>query len=374
MDNDSLDHGLPNNPYNKHAWIAGNPEIGDGVWIGAFCLIDALYAPLKIGKGCDISSGAQILTHSTVKRCITEREFNGIESAPVEIGEHCFIGTNAVVLMGAKIGHHSVVGAGAVVAEGAVIPPFSVVGGVPAKVIGSSKKFLKDLKKISISIVIPAFNEEETIKKVVLEAKAALSKITQDFEIVIVDDGSIDNTGKIIDRLGKENRKIKPIHHKKNKGFTGAMKTSLFSATKNLVFLAPGDGQFDFKHLKSFVEKIRDHDIAIGYRTAKEYSPIRNLNSLSFHLLCRFLFKIKFKEISTVSMWRRSILQGITIESDDRSAMFLPEIIYKSLQKKAKFVEVPITWRLRQGGIAKGANIKVILKTLSQMFKLWLIS
>ncbi len=161
---DDFDHGIPNNTYNRHAWILGNPEIGEGVWIGAFCVIDALHSSLKIGSGCDISSGAQIITHSTVRRCISERKLNFIDKASVEIGDHCFIGTNAVILMGTKIGHHSVIAAGAVVGESSKIPPYSLVAGVPAKIIGSSKKYLKNLSAESISVVIPAYNEEQTIE------------------------------------------------------------------------------------------------------------------------------------------------------------------------------------------------------------------
>lgn len=137
-------HGLPDNKYNEHAWIVGNPDIGEDVWIGAFCLVDAGHAPLIVGRGTDIASGAQILTHSTVRRCISEREYDRVDSAATKIGEYCFIGANAVVLMGADIGHHSVVGAGAVVTEGMVVPPYSVVAGVPARIIGSSRALLKE--------------------------------------------------------------------------------------------------------------------------------------------------------------------------------------------------------------------------------------
>lgn len=136
-------HGFPPNPYNPHAWILGKPKIGEDVWIGAFTLIDAKYADLTVGKGCNISSGSQILTHSTVRRTVSERKYPHVDAAPVVIGDYCFIGTNAVILMGSTIGHHSVVAAGSVVLEDTVIPPYSLVVGVPGKVIGSSKKYLK---------------------------------------------------------------------------------------------------------------------------------------------------------------------------------------------------------------------------------------
>src|SRR5882757_577181 len=125
---------LPENPYHKLAWIAGQPEIGAGTWIGAFTLIDGL-GGLKIGRGCNISSGAQILSHSTVRRCVTERKHPHVDKKPTTVGDFVFIGANAVVQMGADIGHHSIVGAGAVVLENAVVPPYSLVVGVPARVV-----------------------------------------------------------------------------------------------------------------------------------------------------------------------------------------------------------------------------------------------
>jgi carbonic anhydrase/acetyltransferase-like protein (isoleucine patch superfamily) len=125
---------LPQNPYNPHCWIAGSPTIGEGTWIGAFTLIDGL-GGLKIGKGCNISSGAQILSHSTVRRCLSEERYDKVDQKATEVGDNVFVGANAVVQMGAKIGDHCVIGAGAVVLEDTVIPPYSLVAGVPARVV-----------------------------------------------------------------------------------------------------------------------------------------------------------------------------------------------------------------------------------------------
>jgi acetyltransferase-like isoleucine patch superfamily enzyme len=127
-------HPLPQNPYNPFCWIAGEPTIGEGTWIGAFTLIDAL-GGLKIWKGCNISSGAQVLSHSTVRRCVTERRYDKVDHKATELGDYVFVGANAVIQMGSKIGDHSVIGAGAVVLEDAVIPPYSLVAGVPARVV-----------------------------------------------------------------------------------------------------------------------------------------------------------------------------------------------------------------------------------------------
>ncbi len=126
--------GLPPNPYNPHAWIASDPEIGEGTWIGAFTLIDG-QGGLTIGKGCNIACGAQILTHSTVKRCVSERRYPSVDRKSTTIEDYVFVGANAVILMGCHVGHHSVIAAGAVVLEDTRIPPYSLVAGVPSRVV-----------------------------------------------------------------------------------------------------------------------------------------------------------------------------------------------------------------------------------------------
>ncbi len=123
---------LPPNPWNEHAWVVGEPEIGEGTWIGAFTVIDGS-GGLRIGAGCDVSSGVQIYTHSTAKRCVSGRRFPDPERSPVTIGDRVFLGANAVVNMGVTIGDEAVVAAGAVVTGD--VAPRTVVAGVPARVV-----------------------------------------------------------------------------------------------------------------------------------------------------------------------------------------------------------------------------------------------
>jgi acetyltransferase-like isoleucine patch superfamily enzyme len=127
-------HGIPENRFNAHAWIIGEPKIGDRTWIGAFTVIDGS-GGLEIGSNCDISCGVQIYTHSTVHRVISEGTYNSVDRQSTRIGDFCHIGANAVVLMGCDISDHCVVAAGAVVLENTKVPPFSVVVGVPGRII-----------------------------------------------------------------------------------------------------------------------------------------------------------------------------------------------------------------------------------------------
>ncbi|MEQ1735401.1 MAG: acyltransferase [Rhodoglobus sp.] len=126
--------GLPVNPYNPLAWIVGEPTIGAGTWIGAFCVIDGS-GGLTIGAGCDIASGVHIYTHSSALRCVSGREYTEVDRAPVTIGDRVFIGANAVINKGITIGDESIVAAGSVVTKD--VAPRTVVAGVPAKVTGT---------------------------------------------------------------------------------------------------------------------------------------------------------------------------------------------------------------------------------------------
>ena len=87
---------LPDNPWHEHAWVVGTPVVGEGTWIGAFTMIDGS-GGLRIGAGCDISTGAQIYTHSSAKRCVSGRRFDLVERAPVVIGDRVFVGAGAIV-------------------------------------------------------------------------------------------------------------------------------------------------------------------------------------------------------------------------------------------------------------------------------------
>jgi glycosyltransferase involved in cell wall biosynthesis len=224
----------------------------------------------------------------------------------------------------------------------------------------------------SIAITIPAYNEEATIAAVFRQARSAISKITDNYEIVLVDDGSRDNTGTIMDTLKRNYRAhTVVVHHKNNKGFSGAMKTCYERASKDLIFLGPADGQFNYLEVQWFVDAIRDKDVVVAYRIFNQEPWYRKINSFVYHALARLLFGIKLRELSSCIMYRRSVRDAIEISADPYSCLFLSEFIYKAMHKDYRIGQVPIHFYKRKGGKAKGTNPKMIIKTIAEMFRFW---
>lgn len=228
-------------------------------------------------------------------------------------------------------------------------------------------------KRVSLTISIPAFNEEETLEKVVNEALIELKKITTNYELVLVDDGSTDKTKKIMESFAKIDNHVKIVYHKKNLGFSGAIKSSFENASKELVLLAPADGQFNFKELPEFVRAINGCDAVLAFRKINHEPFIRRFQSWFYHNLSKTLLRLTVKEIPTISLWRRASLQKLTITVNPRSNMALPQLIYQSSKLGYKFAQIPIIWHPRRGGEAKGRiNLFLIFSTLIEMGKLFL--
>ena len=226
--------------------------------------------------------------------------------------------------------------------------------------------------KVSVSITIPAFNEEATIVAVFQQAKAVVSRITNNYEIVLVNDGSTDRTGAIMDRLKKRHaRHVEVVHHRSNRGFSGAMKSCYNSATKELIFLGPADGQFDYRELPLFVRVIHNRDIVVAYRSHNQERWYRKFNSFIFHGLMRTLLGIRLRELSSCIMYRKHVRDAVAISADDFSCLFLPELIYKSMKKRYNIGQVPIHFYRRAGGSQKGTNPKMILRTVTEIIRFW---
>ncbi len=124
---------------------------------------------------------------------------------------------------------------------------------------------------MKLSVFFPVFNEEGNVEETVRKAKEVLENLQlEDYEIIIVNDGSTDNTKNVVERLAKKNGKTRAINHPKNLGYGEALKSGFYNAKYEVIVYTDGDGQFDFSEIHKFLENIKDYDLLIGYRIKRQ--------------------------------------------------------------------------------------------------------
>ena len=222
----------------------------------------------------------------------------------------------------------------------------------------------------SITITIPAFNEEDSIAFVVKNSLKNLPKYFNNYEIIIVDDGSTDKTGEISDRFAKKNKRIRVIHQKNN-GYSSAVLTGIKAATKEYIAYVPADGQFLVADMRHCFEEIGKSDLILGYRGGRQdYTTRRVIFSYGYLLLLLFLFDIKYMDVGWVNIWRTSKLKRMKLTCS-QGIFILTEILVRFKNKELKIAEAPSYYHPRLGGEAKNAKLKIVFKTFLSAIKLW---
>ncbi len=226
-------------------------------------------------------------------------------------------------------------------------------------------------KKPSLSIILPAYNEEENIESAILKTLEYAKKNTSKYEIIVVNDGSKDNTEKIIKRVKRLDKNIKLITHKKNKGFGEAEKTGLRNSNMDFITLVPTDHQFDIKELnKYFLLFEQGADIVMGVRKHRKDPFIRIVYSKVYGFFIFLLFGMTwYGDLDWVKVYRKKVINSIKITST--SAFVDAEIIIRSYKKGYKIKEVWVKHYPRKRGKAAGVNIKVIIRSMKELLSFW---
>ncbi len=229
---------------------------------------------------------------------------------------------------------------------------------------------MKRKRNVSLSIIIPAFNEEESLGYVLNDTIKDLPKVSKDFEIIIVDDGSKDKTRQIADSFAKRNRRVRLIHQA-NGGFNKAIITGLKAAKKNYVAYMQADGQDLIRDMVNCFKIMENFDLVLGVRGKRiDYNLYRLILSYGAWLLYRVLFGITYEDVHWIYVWETSEVQKLRLDPD--GGMFvLVESLVKFQKKGLKIGEASSPYRPRYGGINKNDNHKVIIKTFISMIKLW---
>ncbi len=219
-----------------------------------------------------------------------------------------------------------------------------------------------------LSIVLPAYNEEENVASAVEEVSTVAQQLGVDYEIILVNDGSTDRTGEIGRELMQRIPNFRLVEHYPNRGYGGALKAGFAAATKDLIAFIPADRQFVFAEVGRFLERIGEADIVSGYRADRQDNIIRKLNAFGWNMLVRLLFGYLCRDIDCgFKLFRREVLDHVSIVSN--GAMIDTEFLAGARARGFRIAEVEVTHLPRVAGEATGANLKVIARAFRDLVR-----
>jgi glycosyltransferase involved in cell wall biosynthesis len=219
----------------------------------------------------------------------------------------------------------------------------------------------------SLSVVLPAYNEEQMIAITITDVLEALSAWGKDFEIIVVNDGSTDQTGAIVASFAAVDPRVRLVTHETNQGYGAALVSGFAAASKQLTFLMDADGQFDIEDLQAFFPYIEKYDAVIGYRINRQDSWMRKLNALGWKLLIRWLLGVHARDIDCAfKLLHTEFLHEHPLET--RGAMISAELLYKLARAGCSYREVGVHHLPRLKGRATGARPTVILRAFRELF------
>ncbi|OGV96809.1 hypothetical protein A2W24_03155 [Microgenomates group bacterium RBG_16_45_19] len=223
----------------------------------------------------------------------------------------------------------------------------------------------------SISAFFPCFNEEQNVTAMVAALTTVLPQVAQRYQIIIIDDGSQDQTGRLADELALQDRHLKVIHHPTNLGYGSSLRSGFAAADYAWTFLTDGDRQFDVTELKKFIPYTKDFDIIIGYRLKRAEGSFRTLNARLFKLFIDLLFRVHVRDIDCAfKLLRTNQVKPLPFIST--GAMISSELLYRLKKRGLKFKQLPVHHFPRAWGSPTGNSFKVILKAGLEAVNLYL--
>ncbi|MHC4666753.1 MAG: glycosyltransferase family 2 protein [Planctomycetota bacterium] len=221
----------------------------------------------------------------------------------------------------------------------------------------------------SISVFFPCYNEQDNVARTTEQALSVLEELKADYEVIIVDDGSSDDTGRIADEIAGRNSRVKVVHHPTNLGYGAALQSGFKSAAKELVFYMDGDGQFDIGEMPQLLPLIPQYDIVSCYRLNRQDNLVRKINGWGWTKVVCFLFGMKIRDIDCAfKLYKRKIFDRINMVST--SALIDTEILARAIRKGYTITQKGIHHYPRKAGKQTGANLKVILRAFKELLKL----
>ena len=226
-------------------------------------------------------------------------------------------------------------------------------------------------KKPSLTVFFPCYNEEENVEALALDVDRVVAEITDDYEVVIVDDGSTDRTGEVAERIARERPRVRVVRHPRNLGYGAALRTGFTGARRELVLYMDGDCQFDIRDLRRLLPLMREGvDMVVGYREDRKDRPLRKFVSRVYNVIIRMVFGLRVRDIDCAfKLVRKSVFDTV----DLRSERFLvdTELLVKAKRAGFTIVETPVTHLPRTRGTSS-VSPSDVFRTLRELSHLWL--
>jgi glycosyltransferase involved in cell wall biosynthesis len=223
-----------------------------------------------------------------------------------------------------------------------------------------------------LSVFLPCHNEAANVERVVRGFLGELPTVAEQYEVIIVDDGSQDGTYEIAEGLARESPHVKVVRHRLNCGYGGAVISGIRAASLPYVLLADGDGQFDPAEMSRLTAKAHENDVVVGCRIERADNAIRKANGKAWTMLVRLLFGVRISDVDCgFKLFRRDLLDGIELRA--QGAMISTELMVRVAARRARIAEVGVHHLPRRGGKQSGANVKVIVKAFKELFILYSI-
>jgi glycosyltransferase involved in cell wall biosynthesis len=226
-------------------------------------------------------------------------------------------------------------------------------------------------KTPGLSVFFPAYNDGGTIASMVIRAIQAASRLTPDFEVIVVNDGSSDSTAEVADELARIYPQVKVVHHPANRGYGGALQTGFATSSKELIFYTDGDAQYDPGEMNILWARMTpDADMVNGYKISRSDPLHRIVIGRIYHHMVKTLFGLKVRDVDCdFRLVRHAVFDRVRLERT--SGVICLEMMKKIQDAGFHIVEVPVHHYHRAYGRSQFFNVRRVVRTAIDVMALW---
>lgn len=230
---------------------------------------------------------------------------------------------------------------------------------------------MNNLPKLkSLSVFLPAYNEQDNISNTVENVFTIIPSFAEEFEVIVVNDGSVDNTGECLEALSRKYTNLRIITHETNKGYGAALKSGFRNSRYEYIFYTDGDGQFDISEIEKLISLIYSCDIAAAFRKIRSDGFHRALNAYAYNSFINLLFGLNVKDIDCAfKFMKKKVLDSLDLKSD--GAFISAELLIKAKKKGYTVKQCGVNHLPREKGSSTGNKPHVVIKAFAELFKLW---